>query len=313
MNIMGQLLQVRWIAKIATLLGVALGLIGTVPAHADTWIGDSLELSVADADLVVWATLESSEPFTNVLDHKGTLRVKATLKGDAGRSVECLIPYDDERYLAQWEKDRTELLVCLVKSERYGVAGNKDPMATPWTVRHGLGGETGIIPLDGNSMRRAATMNFVLLTKADDILKLAADAIRADADTKVARQSDGSVPSLLVDVPFDTPLDKELHSMSANGLAVPINETTEAKARDWIGSADAESRQNGVLVLAHFKSDENIAALKTMLTDPDVQIRIDGTNAIKRYPVRATALAALRAWGIDATAVISETSPVTGR
>jgi len=310
---MRQLLQLPRTPRIATLLGVALGLVVTVPARADSWIGDSLELSVADADLVVRGTLNSSEPFTNVSDHKGTLRVDAVLKGDAGQTVECFIPYDDERYLAQWEKDKTELLVCLVKSERYAVAGSKFPMATPWTVRHGRGGETGIIPLDGNPMRRAATMDFVLLTNGDDILELAAAAIGADAETKVARQRDGSVPSLLVAVPFESPLDKELHSMSANGLAVPVDEMTEAKARAWIVSADAESRQNGVSVLAHFKSDENISALKALLADPDVQIRIDGANTIKRYPVRAAALAALRAWGIDATAVVSETSSTTGR
>jgi hypothetical protein len=293
----------RRVATTATIL-IILAVVAVFPAHADSWIGDSLELTVADADLVVRATLETSELTPSTPERRGIFRVKDTLKGNAGQTVECLISQDDERNVENWQRGKTDLLVCLVKSERYREIGSKEPMAAEWSVRHGRGGETGIIPLDGNPGRRAPTADFVFLIKPDDILKCTAQAIRANADTMVAREPEGTVAMLTLGVPFGSPVDKELHSGSGNSLAVPINEMIEPKAKQWIKTDNAELRENGVEVLAHFKSDDNIAALKGLLTDPEVRHSIQGANTISEYPVRAAALVALTHWGVDAHAVV---------
>lgn len=182
-------------------------------------------------------------------------------------------------------------------------------MPVAWSVRHGEGDGTGIIPLDGQLPRRAATIDFRCLTKADEVLKFAAENIRANAGTKVACEADGAMPSVWLNIPFDSSLDRELHSLSSNGLRVPLDERTEGKAKEWIKSARADVRGNGITVLGHFKSDENIAVLKTLLTDPDAQASIEGPKTIQKYPLRAAALAALHVWGVEAKAVISETAP----
>jgi hypothetical protein len=49
---------------------------------------------------------------------------------------------------------------------------------------------------------------------------------------------------------YDSPLGRELHSMSANALAVPISGLIEPKAREWIKSDDLRLRDNGNRLLA---------------------------------------------------------------
>lgn len=185
-------------------------------------------------------------------------------------------------------------------------------MAAEWSVRRGSGGGTGIIPLSGNPLRGAPTSDFQVLTKADEILKLAKETVQAEAVTKVPREPGGAI-SLGLDVPGGSPLNNSLHTRSANGLNTVINEMLEAKARQWVKAGDkgdAETKKlNGVRVLSHFKSDENIAALKTLLTDPSVQRRLESRDVISTYRVRAAALAALKSWGVEATAVVSERTP----
>jgi hypothetical protein len=294
--------------RIASMLGMAL--IVVAAASAQSWIGDSLELQVADADVVVRATLETSKPIPGVSEHSGVLQIKETLKGGVGKTIECLIPYyDGERYLGKWEKDKTELLVCLVKRERHRNSLRRDAALPEYLVRASPNGQPNMIALDGSADRRAPTMDFRFITKSDEITKLAAAAMRADKETKVARKADGGCPSVVVNVPFQSPMDVELHSKASNGLYLPLNELTEAHARKWITASDAQLRRDGVSVLSHFKSDANIAALKALFSDPEVQWRVEGANTIGRYPIRSAALDALKAWGIDATAIVSTTAP----
>jgi len=49
--------------------------------QADSWIGDSLELQVADADIVVRGTLESFDKIPGAPDQSGKFRIIETLKG----------------------------------------------------------------------------------------------------------------------------------------------------------------------------------------------------------------------------------------
>lgn len=296
------------IARIASTLCIALILVAG--ASAQSWIGDSLELQVADADIVVRAILELSRPIPGVSEHSGVLQIKETLKGDVGKTIECLIPYyDGERYLGQWEKDKTELLVCLVKRERRRNGLQRDAALPEYLVRASPNGQPNMIALDGSADRRAPTMDFRFITKSDEITKLAAAAVRADKETKVARKADGGCSSVAINVPLQSPMSVELHSRSGNGLCVPLNELTEAHAQKWIHASDARLRRDGAAVLSHFKSDANIAALKTLLKDPEAQWRIEGANTIGTYPIRAAALDALKAWGVDATAIVSTTAP----
>lgn len=64
-----------------------------------------------------------------------------------------------------------------------------------------------------------------------------------------------------------------------------------------------------VRTVSHFKSDENIAALKPLLTDPSAQRKLEKGDLIKTYRVRAAALEVLKSWGVEATAIVSEKTP----
>jgi hypothetical protein len=293
-------------------VSLASALLFSSRAGADTWIGESLELQVADADLVVRGTLEAFAQIRGSSEQKGTFHIIETLKGKADRSIECIIPYGDEKYLGAWQKSKTELLVCLAKSERYRAPGNRDPMTAEWSVRHVRFGNCGIIPLNGDPFGRVPTADFQFLAKPDEILKAAREAIHADAVTKVPREAGGAA-SVELEVPFGSLLDESLHSMSSNGLITVLNETLAAKASRWIKADGEMEKLNGVSVLSHFKSDENIAALKTLLTDSSAQRRLEGRDIITTYSVRAAALAALKSWGVEATAVVSERAPQKDR
>jgi hypothetical protein len=142
-------------------------------------------------------------------------------------------------------------------------------------------------------------------------LHFAKQYLEAEAKSKVDRKPDGTVPSEDIEIPTDSPLDAELHTLSSNALVVPLIDQTEAKAKKWIKSKSSVDRLNGVAILAHFKSNENIDLLKSRLVDAEVQSSIEGMNTIRRYPVRAAALAALKAWKVPANAVVAETVAVS--
>ena len=95
-------------------------------AHADSWIGNALELNVSDAEVVVRATIGETP---EIPDEEGltwahvhntvTLKVNEVLKSPVElakvQTLTVLLPYDDERNLEAWQKDQPELLVCLVE------------------------------------------------------------------------------------------------------------------------------------------------------------------------------------------------------
>jgi len=134
--------------------------------------------------------------------------------------------------------------------------------------------------------------------------------VQAEKDIKVERQSDDAVRSLDLNIPGRSARDRDLKNpYNGNDLFVPVNALAESKAREWIKSDDAQMRANGIAVLANFKSDENIAALKTLLTDPEGQWQTQNGQEIREYHIRAAALAALKEWGVEATAVVRQTIP----
>ena len=277
-------------------------------ASADSWIGDSLELQAADAQVIVTGTLGPTEKVAteDFNGFRATLQITQTLKAERpnepdAKTVQCYMPHAYERYFDAWQKDKTPLLVFLVPTDRYRPRGSKTPVPVPLAVRQPPNAEpTGIIPFDGTAYSRAPTQDFKLLTKPDDILRAVTDSLRAAAQSKVQRQSDGTFPSLTVNIPIDSPLDTALHSMSSNSLVVPISDRMEGDARQWIKSDILGLREDGVKVLAQFKSPENIALLKGLLADPVLTERHSADGRIEMiFPVRHLATEALRAWGVD--------------
>lgn len=289
-------------------------------AEAASWIGSSLELTLSDSEMVVRATIDASEPvsggqilFAGQANNKASLKIKEVLKspGELSKAttLTALLADLDERKLQDWQNDQTELLVCLVPAERYRAKNDRRPLNAEWAVRTGITFQTGVIPLEGDPGRRAPTLDFVFLKKGEDIRKLAEAVIKEDALHPTARDANGSIPTIEIEVPFGSPMDHELHTRSGNALIVPLTPRTEAAARRWVKSPDSWVRMNAAHVLGHFKSEENIALLKSLLHDPEAQRRISDKEAIVTYPIRAAAKASLKACGVEADAVIEEIRP----
>lgn len=266
------------------------------------------------------ATIEASEPvqggeilFAGCRNNKVTLTINEVLKSPAELSkaatLTALLPAFDDRELQDWQKDQTELLVCLVPTERYRAKNDRRPLNAEWAVRTGRSFETGVIPLDCDAGRRAPTLDYVFLKRGEDIRKLAEAVIKEDALHPTPRDADGSIPTIEIEVPHGSPMDQELHTRSGNALIVPLTPRTEAAARRWVKSPDSWVRMNAAQVLGHFKSAENIALLKSLLRDPEAQGRISDQQTIVTYPIRAVAKAALKAFGIETDPVIEETKP----
>ena len=86
-------------------------------------------------------------------------------------------------------------------------------------------------------------------------------------------------------------------------LDVPVDRQLEKRARDFVRTESYSRRTEGALALRYFKSDENIAILKTLLTDPKWAYfkhpSQNGGVEIRHYGVRQNAYQTLKSWGID--------------
>lgn len=277
--------------------------ISAVPASADNWIDDSLELQVADADLVVRAKIQAYDQTQKI----ATLIILNVLKGDCrAKNIQCAMRWADSTFADAHDAD-SDVLVMLVKSQRYHFDPN--PNLT-LAVRNRFGenySATGcsIISLDPKRQGRVGTSEFKFIKKPGEILDVAMAAIKADADSKVPHLADGAADSIEVEVPNSSSIAQELHNNSLVTLKIPINESTEAKAEKWIESEDQYFRLAGVQVLAHFKSAKTVALLKSMLKDVTQNTYGDTTT----YPIRAEALVALKNMGVEAVATTQITTP----
>jgi hypothetical protein len=85
-------------------------------------------------------------------------------------------------------------------------------------------------------------------------------------------------------------------------LSVPVDKQLEKRAQDSLRAEADQRRAEGARALRYFRSDENIARLRTLLDDPGRAIRHHaqdnkGVEAI--YFVRHAAYETLKSWGID--------------
>jgi len=86
---------------------------------------------------------------------------------------------------------------------------------------------------------------------------------------------------------------------------VPVDERQENLAHQVLHServpagmtrVRGNDRANAALVLAYFRSPENVQLLKSLLDDPQIEHDVPGQLD---YPVRAVAYGVLSQWGVD--------------
>ncbi|HYE19637.1 MAG TPA: zinc ribbon domain-containing protein [Tepidisphaeraceae bacterium] len=288
---------------------------------------DNVEWTVADSDVIVRGVVGQAGMVTadGVGIMRFTVRVTETIKpgSGTGRPVDVgttlVVAAPSQPAIAVG----SEYVCFLVRTDRYltrmgtlpaGLTAaykaceyvlRHDPNRNPLPLNHN-GSSLAMLDLDGERIPVA-----VILPR-----------LRAES----ARPTDANAGSMELYISPTSeafPATKRTYPQFLNIL---VDKRTEAKARQWIKSADPADRRNGAVVLAKLKSEENAAALRGLLTDPFVHadwywpdgmdIRFPGADGkwkVTHYPIRRIAYEGLANWGErhkDAVITVPEHPPV---
>ncbi|MBL8794634.1 MAG: hypothetical protein JNM56_12075 [Planctomycetia bacterium] len=273
-------------------LCLALGLLLSAAAvQSAPILVETLDWAIADADLVVRGTLAD---FDRVRDKNeliwstATVKVADTYKGGKQDEVKIIAAHKSRfasDKLSELAKEKKEVLLCLVKSERYKARG-ADYTTQPWALRVSEGEiDHAAVDLSGDSGAFAIVLDGRVLARKDDILKAAA---AAGKEAKTPTQGRVRAPS-------SAEVVKKLSDGGPAWLLTPLDGRLEEAAKDWLKSKELDFRLEGAKTLRHFKSDANTELLKGLLTD--AQSQSDGKT--KTFPVRKAAYDVLKEWKVE--------------
>lgn len=103
----------------------------------------------------------------------------------------------------------------------------------------------------------------------------------------------------------------------SSGLIVPADAQLEKLALEYLRSNDAPTRTRGLDALRYFKSESNIALLKSLLNDPQFNgspgAEFNKGIDVRVYTIRKQAYETLKVWAVDVNEpVLKEEVPVFG-
>lgn len=221
---------------------------------------------------------------TDFLDYyrfKAKIRVLETIKGSEAQEIVVYLTEVSPKYNT-WMEAGKELLFSLKSASE----------ATTSSPRLLLRTGQSVVELDEGSPG-VPTMDFRLLTSREEILAAARDGARIPL-------RDGDVLRLQIHPPLSSAVIKRQgRSFNSTVVNVPVDARLETLGEKWAESPLPEYRCIAPRVLSHFKSGKHIVLLKTLLSD-DYRIsqRNDRGQPTYFYPVRASANACLREWGV---------------
>jgi hypothetical protein len=264
-------------------------------------IGESVEWLVYDSDIIASGTVLGAKIVDGPRGAKFaevTLKISESFKGKVG--AEITFQTNDQiwqRIPARCRDSQVEMLLFLVESKRYeeyygGILGS------PWALR--LAGETVTVALDDRPAMGLFDVDFREHLKKGDIVKATRRAVSA-MQKEMPR-------SLRVEAQWDSAVERRLFSGSTVYLVVPLDAAAEKKAKAWLHDSNIQPRVDGVRVLEHFKSPDNIQLLKPLLDDAACQtVTEPGAEVKGLYPVRREAYRVLTAWMSDVKNPVLET------
>lgn len=281
----------------------ALILAAPTRSTAEINMADSIEWMTADSDLVVVAKVASVTPTMvgNAPWHAVTLALSDTLKGPTTTgTIDIMVAGVTQ---PKWTGER---LVFLVGAKRRAIRDHECQetgpctsryLAAAYAIRAGRWGDQDTLALDGSA--KAFTIAHDVISKRAELIAK----VKASVGSKATQ-------AFQMDLPIDSPAGKALWGGSAVWLYVPIDAALEQHAIAWIASKDGSQRDQGVAVLAHFKSAANIARLEKLLVDPATHDITEGSNPmVRRFFVRKRAHDVLRAWGVPHATPPIDTKP----
>jgi hypothetical protein len=247
--------------------------------HNPEW--SSIDLRIARADRVVIGHIASMGEASSSHQQSIVLAVDDTLKGQPVSQLPLTIGYDLWRQL-----DREKILcsACAPHSHRLLV-----------TIRPMQSYADSVTDLDSASVFDVAGDLRMLPTGAA-ILQAAREEVRRSPGVLDSKYffSWGPTETFMPDTPFHrwtvyVPVDERQEKLAHQML------TSERPPAEVVGPY-ANDRTNAVLVLAFFRSAENLQLLKSLLNDPQIEHAAIGQLD---YPIRAAAYSVLSRWGVD--------------
>jgi hypothetical protein len=276
-------------------------------APAPTVVADSIEWLLTTSDRVFIGKVINVDKVTD-RDNKPcqavTVAISNTLKGVHTQRETFVLPaYIYHGYAEQWMEEAIPIVFFLLKND--GKRASFPPDRFAWVLRDNQIGPdavllgkskyywTGCIPV--------LTRDFEVLTETDTIVKFLEKTVKAAGQHKTPQ------PHTLA-VPGDTAVYKKLWQRSAVFLVVPVDARLEILGQKWCKSDWPHQRAEAAKVLGHFKTEKNIALLKSLLNDSNsaeetLHRTVPGTTELelvyrKRvYYVRQAAFVALRDLG----------------
>ncbi len=270
----------RWaIIVVLVIFAIATGKVNAQPLIAQA---ESIDSTVINADLVFVAKLiklgEEAEIDGRKMVH-GAIEIERILKQE---------PYNDEPYtklqidlarpkavLRDWLENSTRLLVTYESYEP---------------------GATQAIELVPGKME-ILTAEFKLLREPDAVIQAAEEALKR---TSPAVQR---LHTFRLNVPRDLTVGTKWEKDYALQLTVPVDKQLEKRARKYLHSENYSERREGARALRYFKSDENIAQVKSLLSDHGYgywqhPLQNNGIE-VRHYGVREDAYYTLKFWGVE--------------
>jgi hypothetical protein len=254
------------------------------PASAEINMADSIEWQTVDSPVVVRGlvtAVTTTKGAGSVSWYDVTIQIAETIKGNVKSPLRVGIRSFGQD-IDGLRKSKKEVLLFLVPGSSL-TSTDKGYAAYPFALRYSSSSTDNPFVI-GTS--KAYTTDFKALTDETEVLAVVRAAAKSTA-TKSHR----------LDIPWHTPAQRALYGGSVVWMTVPVDAALEKRAIKWLG--DADTREEGALALANFKSAANIERMKKLLADPAfAEVTESGKPKMKRYLVRVVADATLTAWGV---------------
>jgi hypothetical protein len=329
------------ISRLTLVTALAAGLLGAGAARGQIgYTMSSLDLLVAEADdvvrgVVVDVTRGPAKDY--IVTGVVTLDVRETLKGPEAKRLRFVAQtHEANRMFEQWRDVKAELLWFFDRKKPGAGASDIDPPLAEQLTRHGtdlhlagLGWAWSKVALgprlpdDRTPPPPIFTTEMRLLDKPEDILKAARDAVAEGRGRGPVRRHAIDLPSSVAGRTgyqgdanrFYVPVDRHLEALARRLIAAPGAFVPKAEELSYRPKTEEERRQleaslrfsrnllraEGAKALKYFKSEENVATLKPLLTDDAdrVEHAPDGREVGRVYYVRKAAYETLWQWGVD--------------
>ncbi len=288
-------------STIAACVGCAFILLISTSARADRVIAESIEWVLTTSDRVVvgkvvkvGVVLDRDKQECQVV----TVAVSKTLKGAPAARETFLVPQNVYRGFAkQWMDDGIPIVFCLNKHDAKSSSIPKDRFG--WVLRqdqNSLDSDIGIDAILLGESKREFTGCIPVVTRDCNVLTKPEPILKYLERTLAAVPKNATPRSIKIDVPGDTPAQNRLCEDCGNQLIIPVDDATEAMAQGWCKAMSPGRRNDGARILGQFKSEKNIAILKSLLNDPGAGWEF--VRHKKQYYVRRAAFDALRGFGL---------------